>query len=142
MPVLATLLCLVVGVADGDTLTVRCTAADGDVTLQVRLAEIDAPEKGQAFGRRSKDHLATLCFGRSAVVKPTTTDRYGRTVARVDCEGHDANAALVQAGLAWAYMRYLTDPHIAELEREAREQRVGLWQDESALPPWQWRRKR
>jgi endonuclease YncB( thermonuclease family) len=72
MPALAMLLCFVVGVADGDTLTARCAAADGDVTLQVRLAELDASEKGQAFGRRSKEHLATLCFGKSAVVTPTT----------------------------------------------------------------------
>ena len=138
---LTTLLCLVVAIADGDTLTARCATADGEATIKVRLAEIDAPEKRQAFGERSKQHLAELCFQKQAVITPTTRDRYGRTVARIECEGIDANAAMVRAGMAWAFTKYLTDPRIADIEREAREQNIGLWQDTAPVPPWQWRHK-
>ena len=112
MPVLAAaLLCLVVGIADGDTLTARCDAqADQPAqTMKVRLAEIDAPEKGQAFGNRSKQHLSDVCFKKQAEVRPQTTDRYGRTVARVICDGTDANVEQVRAGMAWVFDKYVTD---------------------------------
>ena len=112
----ALLLCLVVGISDGDTLHARC----GDLPqITVRLAEIDAPEKAQPFGQASRQHLAGLCFRKRAEILPKTRDRYGRTVARVTCEGVDANAEQVRAGFAWAYTRYLTDPTVRALEVEA-----------------------
>jgi micrococcal nuclease len=140
MPVAAILACLVIGIADGDTLTARCATAHGEQNIRVRLAEIDAPEKGQAFGQSSKQHLAALCFRKRAEVKSTATDRYGRTIARVHCEGVDANALQVRAGMARAFTRYLTDPMFRELEREARDGRRGLWADAHPMPPWEWRR--
>jgi hypothetical protein len=84
-PVFATLLCLVVAISDGDTLKVRCERQleQPAQTLTVRLAEIDAPEKRQAFGTRSRAHLATLCFGRFAIVNVAGKDRYGRSIGRV-----------------------------------------------------------
>ena len=39
----ALLLCLVIDISDGDTLTARCDAPQGLHNLKVRLAEIDAP---------------------------------------------------------------------------------------------------
>jgi endonuclease YncB( thermonuclease family) len=136
------LLCVVVGVTDGDSLTARCDAPDGQVTIQVRLAEIDAPEKRQAFGTRSKEHLAALCFGKSAVVHPKTRDRYGRTVARVACEGVDASTEQVRAGMAWAFTKYFTDPKIERDEADARSRAVGLWIDAEPVEPWKWRREK
>jgi len=136
------LMCLVIGISDGDTLTARCGTPDGPQNLKVRLAEIDAPERRQAFGSRSRQHLASLCFRKQAEVRPTATDRYRRTVARVHCEGTDANAAQVRAGMAWAFTRYLTDPAIARLEGEARAERRGLWIDAEPLAPWLWREQR
>ncbi len=133
--------CLVVGVTDGDTLKVRCAEAGGYRQLSVRLAEIDAPEKGQAFGQRSKLSLSTLCFGSWAVITPKKQDRYGRTVARVDCRGLDVNAEQVRRGMAWAYAKYQRDPVFTRLEILARAERVGLWSDEAAVPPWEWRRR-
>lgn len=133
------LLCLVVGVTDGDTLTARCDAPDGTVTMHVRLAEIDAPEKRQPFGERSKEHLASLCFEKPAVVRLKTRDRYGRSVARVECHGVDASAAQVRTGMAWAFTKYLTDPVIRAEEHRAREARAGLWVDARPTPPWEWR---
>ena len=132
----ASLMCLVVAISDGDTLKVRCPDRP---QLVIRLAEIDAPEKAQPFGRRSKEHLSTLCLHRQAEVRPVTRDRYGRTVARVACAGTDANAAMVRAGMAWAYTPYLTDPRIRAMEIAARRARIGLWSAPGPTPPWEWR---
>jgi endonuclease YncB( thermonuclease family) len=138
----ALLLCVVIGISDGDTLKVRCATDQGQQSLTIRLAEIDAPEKGQPFGQRSKQHLSDLCFRKSAEIRATARDRYGRTLARVMCEGTDANAAMVRDGMAWAYTRYLTDPQIQAMEVLARRERAGLWTDEMPHPPWRWRQRR
>lgn len=135
----ALLLCLVVAITDGDSIKVRC----GEEPVQaVRLAQVDAPEKGQAFGQRSKQSLAELCHERLAEVRRQTTDRYGRMVARVSCAGKDASAEQVKAGMAWAYLEYLNDPAIKNLERQARGQARGLWADSAPVAPWDWRKQR
>jgi micrococcal nuclease len=141
MPATALLACFVIGIADGDTLTARCDTADVRATnIVVRLAGIDAPEKRQAFGQRSRQNLAALCFKKQAKVHVVTTDRYGRKVGHVVCDQVDANAEQVRAGMAWAYTRYLVDESTARLERQARERRVGLWADPAPVAPWDWRR--
>lgn len=132
----AVLLCLVVAITDGDTLKVRCDDSPQQV---VRLAEIDAPEKAQPFGDRSRQHLADLCFQKRAEIMPQAQDRYGRTVGRVTCEGKDANAEQVRAGMAWAYTKYLKDPLIKALEVDARGGHRGLWVDATPTAPWDWR---
>ena len=141
---LAALICLIVGIADGDTLTARCEAqADQPAqTLKIRLAEIDAPEKGQAFGNRSKQHLSDVCFKKQAEVRPQTTDRYGRTVARVICDGTDANAEQVRAGMAWVFDKYVTDRGLYAVQDEARAARRGLWADREPVAPWEWRARK
>lgn len=126
----------VVGVADGDTLTVL---AD-NTPRKIRLAEIDAPEKKQAFGERAKQSLSDLCFNAQATVSAGKPDRYGRTVARVSCNGVDASLYQVSNGLAWAYTAYLTDPAIAIAERAAHESATGLWGDTAPTPPWLYRK--
>lgn len=138
-----TLLCLVIGISDGDTLKVRCEQQleQPAQTFTLRLAEIDAPEKGQAFGTRSRANLALLCFGQMATVSMKERDRYGRSVARVTCGSTDANEAQVEAGMAWAYTKYLTDPAILRREVEARAAGRGLWSDVAPVPPWTWRKE-
>ena len=139
------LLCLVVGISDGDTLTARCPT--GDVAhpysqVKIRLAEIDAPESGQPYGRRAKEHLSSLCFQVEAMIRPTTADRYGRTVARVECRGLDANLEMVKAGMAWAYTKYQTDPAFPRAELAARKAGVGMWADPTPAAqtsPWAFR---
>ena len=135
------LFCLVVGISDGDTLTARCGQPGAYEQIKVRLAEIDAPEKRQPFGQRSRQHLADLCFEKQAEIRPTARDRYGRTVARVTCAGQDVNAAQVRDGMAWAYTKYLTDAGIAKLEQGARAAHRGLWADKEPVAPWEWRRR-
>ena len=125
----------VVAVADGDTITVL----HDKVQVKVRLTEIDAPEKAQAFGNRSKKSLTDLCLDTTAVLAEKGKDRYGRTLARVTCNGTDVNAEQVRRGLAWAYTKYLTDPQIKVIEGEARAAKSGLWHDDKPMPPWEWR---
>lgn len=127
----------VVGVADGDTLTIL---VNGREQIKVRLAEIDAPEKSQPFGQRSKQSLADLCFDKNAVLQKTDTDRYGRTVAKVYCAGVYANAEQIRVGLAWAYRKYLHNQSLLVLENEARSAGRGLWIDSDPVPPWDFRK--
>jgi endonuclease YncB( thermonuclease family) len=133
-------ICLVVAITDGDTIKARCGPPGAYEQISVRLAEIDAPEKRQAFGQSSRDALAQLCFQEQATIRPQKKDRYGRTVGRVECRGKDASAEQARAGLAWAYTKYLTDPEITRLEVAARAAGIGLWADKDPLPPWDWRR--
>lgn len=137
MPALpATILCLVVAITDGDTLKVRCP----DQPQQpIRIAEIDAPEKAQPFGQVSRQRLADLCFNTRATVRPDTTDRYGRTVAHVECKGEDAGTAQVRDGMAWVFRRYSDNPEPIDLEAKARATRRGLWADPAPVPPWDFR---
>jgi len=136
----AALLCVVVAIADGDTLTARCEAKDSPQTIVVRLSQIDAPEKRQPRGDRSRQHLAALCFGKLAAVREEARDRYSRTVAQVVCDGTDANAEQVRAGMAWVFDRYATDRSLYALQTEARDTKRGLWADAAPVPPWEWRR--
>lgn len=133
------LICLIVAISDGDTIKARCGEPGAYEQITIRLAEIDAPETKQPFGQRSKEALSALCFQEQATIRPQTKDRYGRTVARVECRGKDANAEQVRAGMAWAFPKYLTDPEIARLEAAARAAGVGLWSSGSPQPPWEFR---
>ncbi len=127
---------LVVSVPDGDTLTVLV----GKQQVKVRLAEIDAPELRQAFGNRSKQSLAELCFQERAKIQQIARDRYGRSVGKVECRTVDAAAHQVATGMAWVYERYAPkDSKLYGLQDEARAARRGLWADNEPVPPWEWR---
>lgn len=135
------LLCLVVAIQDGDSLTAACPVQSGYEQVKVRLAEVDAPEKAQPFGNRSRQSLAELCFQTKASIRTEKKDRYGRSVARVECQGKDASAHQVATGHAWAFTRYLTDPEIKRLQDAARAAGLGLWADREPVAPWEWRRR-
>lgn len=131
--------CKIVGVTDGDTMTALCP---GNKEAKIRLAQIDAPEKKQPFGHRSKRRLADLCFGELASIHQVATDKYGRTVADVTCRRHDAARSLVHDGLAWVYDKYVIDHSLYEDQDQARKNWRGLWLDPDPVPPWEWRRSR
>lgn len=126
----------VVGVSDGDTITVL---TEGHKQIKVRLAEIDAPEKAQAFGQRSKQALSDLVFGKTVRVEQQDMDRYRRVVGRVFIGATDVNAEQVRQGMAWVYRQYLRDRTLLTVEKEAREARRGLWSDPHPVPPWEYR---
>lgn len=128
----------VIGVSDGDTLTVLSKGRP----VKVRLANIDAPEKAQPFGSRAKQSLSELCFGRDATLKKSAQDRYGRTVAVVHCGAVNANVAQVSRGMAWVYHQYNHDASLPAVEAIARGSRLGLWSDPAPLEPWLFRKER
>ena len=128
----------VVGISDGDTLTLLTSDKK---RVRVRLAEIDAPEKGQPFAQKSRQRLSQLVFSKTVTVTTRGKDQYGRTLGKVYVDGTNVNAEMVRSGAAWAYRDYLTDYSLVSREAEARKSRIGLWaQDErQTVPPWDWR---
>jgi endonuclease YncB( thermonuclease family) len=130
---------LVVGVTDGDTITVLHNGRHE----ALRLHGIDAPEKGQAFGERAKQFTSDLSFGKTVTVRVRGWDRYGRTTSVVFLpDGRNLNQEVIRAGYAWWYRRYSADQRLAVLEAEARAARRGLWSDPKPQPPWEWRKGR
>ncbi|MDO8263596.1 MAG: thermonuclease family protein [Gallionella sp.] len=127
--------CLVIAVVDGDTLTALCDQQQ----VKVRLAETDAPEKKQPFGQRSKKSLSEMCFNKQAVITAQGTDRYHRIIARVVCDGTDANAEQLKRGMACVYDKYVKDKSLYAVQDEARALKTGLWADANPMAPWVWR---
>ena len=131
----------VIGVADGDTITVLRDKQP----QKIRLYGIDCPEKRQPFGKRAKQFTSELVFGKIVEIEPIATDRYGRTVAFVRVEDINVNEELIKEGLGWVYMRYCKLPLCIEwqrLELAARIQKRGLWGHTGEIPPWEYRRQR
>jgi len=128
----------VVAIIDGDTLTV----VDGkNKRYRIRLAEIDAPERKQAFGTRSRQSLSALCLKKEAQVEWRNKEANNRYVGRIVCAGIDAAAEQVRRGMAWVSPRFTTaGSPLYELESYARLRRAGLWGTQQApVPPWEWR---
>ena len=114
-------------------------------TVWLRLVGIDAPEKAQAFGQRSKEHLASLVHQKQVTVETSKTDKYGRRVGQVLLNCQDMNLEQLRAGQAWYYRQYEREltPELREsyaaAEAQAKEGRIGLWRDAQPVPPWVWR---
>jgi len=129
----------VVGVADGDTLTILDAAKKQH---KIRLAYIDAPEKAQAFGNRAKQKLSEVCYGKLATALVIDTDRYGRNVAEVTCAGVAANKVMVESGMAWVYTKYAKGQGaLVAAESTAKAAELGLWSTPAQTPPWEFRRE-
>jgi endonuclease YncB( thermonuclease family) len=143
----------VVGVSDGDTITVLDAE---NQQHKIRVAGIDAPEKKQPFGQRSKEHLSDLVFGKEVDIVGNKIDRYGRTIAKVmvaaqGCDGSqclrtvDAGLRQIEAGLAWWYRKYAKEQSSIDrglyeaAETKAKDGRLSLWSEANPIPPWEWR---
>lgn len=144
----------VVGVSDGDTITVLDANREQH---KIRVAGIDAPEKAQPFGQRSKESLSKLVFGKDVDVEWKKRDRYQRIVGKVlvaepTCQSVgcpkslDAGFAQLTVGLAWWYRKYASEQSPGDAQRyesaeqEARSRHAGLWSDGQPTPPWDWRK--
>ena len=122
---------LVTEVQDGDTLTL----VNWQATYKIRLADIDAPEWKQEYGKDSRASLFHMCGLKLATADTSGEDRYGRTLATVTCAGVDANAEQVKRGWAWVYIQYAPkNSPLYALEREARLEKRGLWVDDEPVP--------
>lgn len=132
----------VVGVSDGDTLTLLVPDGTSYQQVKVRLGEIDTPERKQPYGTRAQQTLSDLAYNQQARVVVQDTDRYGRTVGRVYVGSVDVNAEMVKQGAAWAYRQYLKDQSLLKLEADAKAAKRGLWglPEAERCPPWDWRK--
>jgi endonuclease YncB( thermonuclease family) len=130
----------VIGVADGDTITVLRDKQP----QKIRLYGIDCPEKRQPFGKKAKQFTSQLVFGKVVDVEPVAKDRYGRTVAFVRVENITVNEELIKKGLGWVFMRYCKLPLCIEwqgLQLAAQADKRGLWKHSGEIPPWEFRRQ-
>lgn len=134
----------VVGVADGDTVTVL---DEQNTQHKIRLQGIDAPEKAQAFGQKSKQSLNQLVHSKQVVVEFDKKDKYGRIVGKVLLNGTDVCLEQIKLGMAWHYKQYASEQPkddreiYAQAELLARAKSVGLWKDKQPTPPWEFRRQ-
>ena len=127
----------VVSIADGDTITVLDAEK---VQHKIRLQGIDAPEKKQAFGAKSKERMSEKVGGEEVVVQWKEKDRYGRILGEVMLDKRHINLEMVQDGLAWHYTNYSKSKELAKAEAEARMGKKGLWVDKEPVPPWEFRK--
>lgn len=133
----------VVGVSDGDTVTLL---TPDHIQYKIRLAGIDAPEKTQAFGRKSKEALSDCSYGRNATIQGEKVDRYGRLIGKVIVNGTDCNLRQIQLGLAWHYKKYQKEQVFADRESynkseiQARSEKLAIWSENDPIPPWEFRK--
>lgn len=140
----------VIGVADGDTITILQISGTTKTPRRIRISGIDAPEKAQAFGAVAKDAMSQLAYGGEAIADCRTIDRYGRSICLVRVQGVDVGLRMIEQGLAWHYKQYAnTQPReeaasYAVLENVSRAAKRGLWRDLDTatppMPPWDWRK--
>ena len=131
----------VVGVADGDTVTVLM---DNKIQHKIRLAEIDTPEKAQPYGQTAKQALSEYVYRQRVKVEVETTDRYGRIVGwliRLK-DNLNVNQQMVRDGHAWVYTKYSRSRVLRAYEKDAEKNQRGLWalQPDQRIPPWDWRK--
>lgn len=129
----------VVGVVDGDTVDV---VASGRERYRIRLISIDAPERTQPYGTRSKQALSDMVYGKQVSVVGHGKDMYGRQLGEVMVGTASANKAMVHLGLAWAYRPKLQDSSYLDIESSARQDRRGLWADPKPVAPWTYRHEK
>lgn len=144
-------------VIDGDTIDVAETgfAPNGRpqvVVVRVRLAHIDAPERGQDYGSKATEYLKGEVLQGAVRVNYTERDRYNRIIGEVTALRPTKNKSVLKAdkstindhmlafGWAWQYRAYDKDEWRAELEKVARKNREGLWQGKNPVPPWEYRK--
>ena len=126
----------VVGIKDGDTIELLTSDKE---THNIRLAHVDTPERGQAYGKRAKEFTSDFCYGQRATINITDKDRYQRLVGEVTVDGKELNLAIIEAGFGWHYKKYSKSKVHAAAETNARNKKRGLWSDKRAVAPWDYR---
>lgn len=122
-------------VMDGDTVVLVRPGQPEPVKL--RLDGVDAPESCQPGGMASRDALIRLALRKQVLVTDMGQDSYGRQVGRLSVEGLDLGAEMVGSGMAWAYRFRTGRGPYAGLQREAQQDKRGLFaaSDAAMSPP-------
>ena len=129
----------VIGIKDGDTIEILKDKKQ----IVVRLADIDCPEKSQPFGSAAKKFASDFCFGKEVTINSNGKfDRYKRLIATVIFDDVSLNKQLVINGYAWHFKRYSNNKEFADLEEQAKQNKVGLWADNKPTAPWDWRKSK
>lgn len=126
----------VMEVADGDSIKVM---SKGDY-YYIRLAYIDAPERGQPFSKKSKKYLSDLIFEKLIFIKAHGQDKFRRLVGEVFLEKKNINREMVRAGMAWEFKQYSEDRELASLQAMAKDAKRGIWSKNDPKPPWEYRK--
>ncbi len=133
----------VVSIGDGDTLRIR---ESGQITT-IRLGCVDAPERAQSpWGQQSTSRLKQLLPpGKPVQVREIDRDRYGRTIAELYVGKRSINLQMVREGQSVVYRQYLsgcaaTKDQYLQAETKARQKRLGFWNQQSPVMPWDYRR--
>ncbi len=129
----------VIKVSDGDTVTIL---TEDKVSHKIRLNDIDAPEKKQPFGNKSRDNLASYIAGEIITVKYKSKDKYGRILGTIYFENLDINLQQIKNGYAWVYKQYSKNQTYYQEEQKAKDLKKGLWIAKEPLAPWEYRKKR
>jgi micrococcal nuclease len=121
---------------DGDTVKIY----DNGTEFKLRITDIDAPEKNQSDGKKSRRALMQLCEHGEFQAQITGQDKYGRKLGKLVCHGEDASLYMVKNGYAWFYAHYSNDGNLAAAEQQAHNNGLGLWHAKQQTPPWVWRK--
>lgn len=125
-------------VFDGDTVELK----NAHGKFKLRLSDIDAPERNQAFGQKARRALSSLCKGSGIEIQYSLvgTDKYNRQLGKLQCNWIDASLYLAEQGYAWHNEKYSADVNIRNAANAACLNRIGLWSAQDPTPPWVWRR--
>ena len=121
---------------DGDTVKI----SDKDHEYKLRLTDIDAPERAQEYGLKSRRALMQLCKNARVHVQLLGVDKYHRKLGKLECNSQDVSFYMVENGYAWFYHQYSSDSALELAEMEARDNNRGLWKAKQQTPPWIWRK--
>ncbi len=132
-----TIKCKVISVTDGDTIKIL---DEKNKVYKIRLNDIDAPEKKQAFGNKSKENLSKYIAGENVRVEYYKLDRYKRILGTVYFKDKDINKQQIIDGYAWVYKKYSKNNEYINQERISKNHKRGLWKDEKPIEPWEYRK--
>ncbi|MFC3159508.1 Endonuclease YncB, thermonuclease family [Chryseobacterium arachidis] len=127
----------VIKVKDGDTVVVLLSDKTHET---LRLAEVDCPENGQAFGKNAKQFTSSAVFGKKVTFYRTGKDRYRRTIAKIFYGKQKyLSEEIIKAGLGWWYFKASKNKELQNVQDKAKEKKLGLWSDKNAVSPWDFR---
>lgn len=129
----------VIKVADGDSITMLHQGKE----LHIRLAEVDAPEHGQPYWKKSKQALQDYVLNKNILVEEFDVDQYDRLVGHVYVDDLWVNGELVRQGYAYVYTDFAVSAKLYKYEKAAENNRLGIWKlpSQERMKPWIWRKK-